>query len=96
MTTLTAKLPWGEKLRLSVDLGQASAGISYERDGEWVDTPYQTADASHDADRAVRLVLDWFGRSYFAEPDDERPSDLILDEVMAMITITRDDEPEDE
>ncbi len=84
-TTYTLDLPWGETLRMSADLSQASAPIQYEgaeRD-EWMSTPYQTADARHDETRAMRLVLEYLGREYYAAPDDERDDDDIISACLA-------------
>lgn len=57
MNTYRAITNDGDSFEMQVDLVQASAPI-YARwnDGAWQSTPYQTADAAHDLDRAAYLV----------------------------------------
>lgn len=73
----------GESITMSWDGSEASAPIKV--DGE--STPYQTADARHRADRAVRLAarLAWPDAGSFDEGSDEW-DDLaykVLDEAKA-------------
>ena len=75
-TTYTYRMPWGETLRISADLSQATAPISYEGldlgDGaEWTQTPYQTADARHDEREMLRLVVDHLGAEWYADPSSD-------------------------
>jgi hypothetical protein len=90
-TIYTAKLPWGEALKISADLSQASAPISYQDGKEWISTPFQTADARHDASNAVRLILDWFGPAYYME-DGNDGADVALQKIMEHTLIESDDD----
>ena len=69
MTIYTVKLSDGSKFRMSADMVQAAASISvdFHDDDEWQNTPYQTADAGHDATLAAELVADYFR----AGPEDD-------------------------
>lgn len=62
MTIYTVKLTDGSNFRMSADMVQASAPISADFHGEdeWQGTPYQTANARHDAEQAAKLVNDYF------------------------------------
>lgn len=85
-----------DTLRFTADLSQASAPICYlDGDGAEVSTPYQTADARHDASRAARLLLEHFGRDYYAEPSDDRDSDEILDELLEAADMEAEDEDDE-
>jgi hypothetical protein len=48
-------------IEVSANLAEASAAIMWRPLGEeqWRPTVYQTADAAHKRDRALRLVNDW-------------------------------------
>ena len=53
----------GQKFLMDADLVQASAPIHadfHEEGDSWQFTPYQTADASHDATKAAELVAEYF------------------------------------
>lgn len=91
-TIYTARLPWGETLKISADLSQASAPISYKDGNEWIGTPFQTADARHNECSAIRLILDWFGPGYYRDPDDDRDPDDVLDEIMGDVSIETDED----
>lgn len=87
MSTYTADLGF-DRLTIEVDLSQASSPITYEgADGEWVTTPFQCADAGHDEARAMRLVLEYLGRDYYAEPDDDRDDDDIVADLLDGVDI---------
>jgi hypothetical protein len=66
MTDYRVTLSDGQTFLMSADMIQASASISanfhYASDGDyaWQSTPYQTADACHDIDRAAGLVAEYF------------------------------------
>ena len=86
-----------DKFRFSCDLTQASSPIRIEtEDGEFTSTQYQVADARHREHDALKLALSACGRDYFAEPDDERDSDDIIEEICDGVDIERDDEREEE
>lgn len=63
---------WGETYEFDADLSQASAPIhAITEDGELSSTPFQTADARHDADEAALLLMAWWGRDTWLSPDCE-------------------------
>ena len=69
MTIYRVTLTDGQKFQMNANLVQASASISvnfHGGDDDWQGTPYQTADARHDATRAAELVAEYFR----AGPDD--------------------------
>lgn len=64
----------GDSWLLFADMQQASAPISYDyhqEPGSCDVTPYQTADARHDIDRAAALVLHYIDRGSCATAQDE-------------------------
>lgn len=88
----TARMPWGETLIVSADLVEASAPIctvSEDDDGEESldPTPYQTADARHREKDAVMLAVEYCGREWFAQPNDDRETDEILKEIKSKIVV---------
>ena len=69
MATYRVTLTDGQKFMMSADMAQAAARISanfHAGDEDWQGTPYQTADARHNAYRAAELVAEYFR----AGPDD--------------------------
>jgi hypothetical protein len=58
----TRKYKWGS-LSLAADLTQAAAPIYSQTDeGDWISTPYQTADARHRWIEAFPLLRRWVER----------------------------------
>jgi hypothetical protein len=79
-----------DRLEIRADLVQAAAKIFYRgADDEWVHTPYQTADASHDERLALGLVIAYLGRDYFAQPNDKRESAAIIAALLDSADIER-------
>lgn len=80
MATYSYTMPWGETLRISADLAQASAPILVEgaEEDDWQSTPYQTADARHRERDMVRLVIGHLGREWYGEADPDELADAIL------------------
>lgn len=77
--------------RISVDLTQSSAPISAnfdpDRDAEsWEVFPYQTADARHALESAIRLVLE-YSPEWYVDPSDERSDEDQLADLMGRITV---------
>jgi len=59
----TRKYKWGS-LSLAADLTQAAAPIySQTGEGDWICTPYQTADARHRWSEAFPLLRRWVERA---------------------------------
>lgn len=55
----------GQAFAMDADMSDASAPISAnfhdaKSDSDWQPTPYQTADARHDIERAAQLVAEYF------------------------------------
>jgi len=73
----------GETLRIRANLADASAPILYEADGVWYSTPYQSADARHRPQEALRLVLIYLGPDYYRDPSDDRSDEEALDAIVA-------------
>lgn len=91
MSTFSADLGF-DIVRFSCDLAQASSPIRVQDgDGDWQSTPYQVADARHDEYRALRLVVEYSGRDYYADPNDSRSDDEILDDILDGVEIERED-----
>ena len=83
ISPMTFELPWGS-LTVCADWAQAASPIRYlDDDGAEQSTPYQVADAQHRPAVGLRLVLTYLGRSYFADPADDRDEEEILDELVA-------------
>lgn len=92
----TAEMPWGESLTISAELANASSPIHYMTDdGDFVSTPFQTADARHDMRRAMRIAIEFLGSDWYANPDDDRDDDEIVDDIMGSIDIDEDESEED-
>lgn len=55
----------GHEVEIAFNAEQAAAPIKWREagDDDWQATPYQTADAAHDSDEAVRLVLAYLGQN---------------------------------
>ncbi len=93
MTIYKVKLTFDTFL-FEADLSQASAPIRYaERDQEtgelvYQATPYQTADAGHDATTAAVLMVRWMGTDYYLEPGEEVGDDL--DEYIRQMIVSVD------
>jgi hypothetical protein len=73
MTIYLAKTTFGS-FRFKADFAQASCNIYALPDrgndeSEGGTTPYQVADARHDPARAARMLLEYFGRQYWCDPD---------------------------
>lgn len=69
MTIYTVVLADGQRFQMDAHLVDASAPISVNFHGgqdDWQGTPYQTADACHDATQAAELVA-----RHFATGDDD-------------------------
>ena len=58
-TTHLMRTAW-DTTYLQLNLSEAAANIKYWADGEWISSPYQTADARHRAHTAARLLGDWW------------------------------------
>lgn len=91
--TWRVRLPWGDTFLIRFDLARSESAIQANWDpdedpGSWSSTPYQCADARHDVRRAVRRVIGWCGRDFYAAPHDSRESEETLDEVMSHVQIT--------
>lgn len=92
MAKYTADLGF-DKLVFFANFAEASAPIYYEGpDGEQVSTPYQTADACHDADRALRLIVEHLGSDYYADPSSSRSDEAQLDALLESVEMTVEDE----
>ena len=66
-----------------MDLSGESAPIKYaDDDVEAQSTPYTTADARHDASQALRLVVEYLGADYYADPSSELSADEQLDQLL--------------
>lgn len=83
LTEYTVTTTFGQ-FRFAANLAEAAAPLVsiHDADGdepkeEW--SPYQTADAGHDARRAAELLLRHYGPAYYLDPDDDR-DDLDHDE----------------
>ena len=61
-TRYTVRMTSGEKWTMLADMAEASAQIQHEADGEVYSTPFQTADARHDAMRAAEICADYWAR----------------------------------
>lgn len=77
--------------RISVDLEQAPALISTNFDPDWEEaswdgTPYQTADARHDLEGAIRLVLEYCP-NWYVDPSDPRSEEDQLDDLMGHMKV---------
>lgn len=87
-TIYTANIKGIGTFRFSADLDRASAPICIEGQDDledeqrWTQTQYQTADARHRRDDALRLALRACGREYYADPDDRRDESEILNELL--------------
>jgi hypothetical protein len=69
MTIYNVRLEDGQRFQMSADMVQAAASISANFHGDddtWQGTPFQTADATHDARKAATLVAE-----YFSTGDDD-------------------------
>lgn len=69
MTIYRVTLEDGQTFLMSANMTEASAPISanfHGGDDSWQDTPYQTADARHNANIAAELVAEYFATG----PDD--------------------------
>lgn len=108
MTIYLARTTFGT-FRFQANLAEASAPIISLPDRgddtmESFPTPYQTADARHDADQAARLCLEYFGREYWCDPSvvsedddgnetfDSMTKDDYLDSLIVSVEATGDDE----
>lgn len=77
-----------DMFRFRCDFAQASSPLlTQDADGEWHSTPYQVADARHDRYRALRLLVEYSGRDYYAAPDDWREDSEILDELLGDVDV---------
>jgi hypothetical protein len=71
MTTYRISQDRSEDLIFCCDLDRAEAPIRYQGDtkDEWIQTPYQTADARHNLYEAARLACD-YAQFPFGEDED--------------------------
>jgi len=62
ITTYRVTLTDGQKFLMSANMVEASASISanFHGDDDWQGTPFQTADARHNAYAAAELVAEYF------------------------------------
>lgn len=84
--TYSYRMPWGETLRISADLAQASAPIylpSEEEGEDGMQLPYQTADARHLESEMLRLVVDYLGADFYASPDSEDDHETQMERAIA-------------
>lgn len=68
--------------RFEADLTQAAAPIRSlpdhdDDDTDGFSTPFQTADARHDAREAAKLLIRYFGRDYWLDPTAEVEDGMI-------------------
>lgn len=93
-TTYSADLGF-DTFRFRCDLAQAASPLlTQDAEGEWHSTPYQVADARHDRYRALRLLVEYSGRDYYAAPDDCREDSEILDELLSDVGVVEEEEEE--
>lgn len=79
--------PWGESFRVEADLTRAAAPISIVSDDGESTTQYQTADTQHTEAGLVRCAIEAMGIDWYASPEDDRDSEVILAEVVEAATI---------
>lgn len=87
-------------LKIRCDFAQASSTIEYQAsnsDDDWVNTPFQCADACHEITRAFELVIEYLGEDYWKCPDQDIDDDddinnaELISELVAGSTIENED-----
>lgn len=93
MATTTYKIDCGfSSFLLRANFAEASSGITvdfggdFDEDDTWSTTPFQVADAGHDVEKAVRLVLEQ-DSEWYVDPSDDRDEEAQLEALMERVTI---------